>query len=58
MAVINDSPQLIINTYSSEEVFKKAQQQGKVKDTEIHLIEGEEMEALSNADIEEILKYL
>jgi len=58
MAVINDSPQLILNTYPSEEVFKKAKEQGKVNDKELHLIEGEEMEALSNADLEEILRNL
>lgn len=58
MAVVNNSSKLVINTYSSEEVFEKAKEQGKVQDNEIHLIEGEEMEALSNADIEEILKNL
>lgn len=58
MAVVNDSSQLVINTYSSQKVFDKAKQQGKVNDNEMHLIEGEDMEALSNADIEEILRNL
>lgn len=58
MAVVNDSSQLIVNTYSSQEVFQKAMEQGKVNDKEMHLIEGEDMEALSNADIEEILRNL
>ena len=60
MAVVNNSSQLVVNTYSSQEVFEKAKAQGKVNDNEIHLIEGEDVdiEALSNADIEEILKNL
>jgi hypothetical protein len=58
VAVVNNSSKLVINTYSSEEVFEKAKEQGMVQDNEIHLIEGEEMEALSNADLEEILRNL
>lgn len=60
MAVVNNSSQLVVNTYSSQEVFEKAKAQGKVNDNEMHLIEGEDVdiEALSNADIEEILKNL
>lgn len=47
---------VVINTYPSEEAYEKAKQQGKLKDDEMHLIEGDEIEFLSNMEIEELLK--
>ena len=57
MAIINNSSELTINTYASKEIFDTLKAQGKVKDNELHLIEGEDtdIEALSNIEIEEIL---
>lgn len=47
---------LVINTYPSEEAYEKAKAQGLLKDDEMHLIEGDEIEFLSNIEIEELLK--
>ena len=42
MAVVNSSSQLVVNTYKSKEIFESLKKQGKLKDNELHLVEGEE----------------
>lgn len=48
MAIINNSSELIINTYASKEIFEALKAQGKVNDNELHLIEGEDVEVDDN----------
>ena len=47
---------IVINTYPSEEAYEKAKKQGLLKDDEMHLIEGDDIEFLSNMEIEALLK--
>lgn len=49
---------IVINTYPSEEAYEKAKNQGLLKDDEMHLIEGDEIEFLSNMEIEALLKNI
>lgn len=42
MAVVNSSSQLVVNTYESKEIFESLKKQGKLKDNELHLVEGED----------------
>lgn len=47
---------LAINTFPSEEAYEEAKKKGLLKDDEMHLIEGDEVEFLSNMEIEALLK--
>lgn len=47
---------LTINTFPSEEAYEEAKKKGLLKDDEMHLIEGEEVEFLSNLEIAALLK--
>lgn len=42
MAIINNSSELVINTYASKDIFEALKEQGKLKDNELHLIEGDD----------------
>lgn len=49
---------LTINTFPSEEAYEEAKKRGLLKDNEMHLIEGDEIEFLSNMEIEALLKNI
>ena len=49
---------LTINTFPSEEAYEEAKKKGLLKDDEMHLIEGEEIEFLSNLEIAALLKKI
>lgn len=43
MAIVNNSSDLVINTYASKEIFDTLKAQGRINDNELHLIEGDDI---------------